>query len=325
MPSTHGFDRSVASVARRQHALITYQQALDVGGSRRQIEHRVATGRWTQFEHGVYLLAGAQPTWMTRVLSVCLACGGITSHRTSAVLWGLEGFRPGPPELTIARGRTFRRTGVRTHESSDLALASTTMKDGILTTGIDRLLVDLGAVCPVEVVEEAIFDAINRKLIDWPDIWQALVLHARRGRNGIGRLRAVLERNYGMAVPESKLEIIFERLLDDAGFPRLDRQIKVHDERGEIGRIDYGYISRRVLFEIDGRSVHARREAFVADNEKRNRLHLAGWFLLVFTSEMLLRRPTVVCAQVRQAIDDHPPLHGLILPGRSVVHRPPLR
>ena len=45
--------------------------------------------------------------------------GALVSHRAAAALWGIEGFSKAP-EVTIPRGRKYRRTGVRTHESTDL-------------------------------------------------------------------------------------------------------------------------------------------------------------------------------------------------------------
>jgi hypothetical protein len=301
------FDALIARVAATQHSLITWPQVVSCGGTRKHADHRVAVGRWTRLGRGLFRVNGSPFTWESRVLAACLASGGVASHRTAAVLWGLEGFRQGPPEITIERGHSFRRPDVRVHESSDLILASMKKIDRIPATGIDRLLVDLGAVVPVPTLEEAVFDAINRRLLTWPDLWEALSLHARRGRNGIGRLRQVIELNYGLDVPQSRLETILERLVVDAGFPRLDRQIEIFDDEGFVARCDSGYINRKIALEADGRSVHARRLALVADNEKRNRIRLAGWLLLVFTPEVILRRPSVVCGNVSQALLLHPP------------------
>jgi len=296
-------DAACAKVASSQHGIITWDQALLAGASPDLIKHRVRAGRWVRIEHGVYLVAGVPFTWHVRVLANCLASAGLATHRTGAVLWGLRDFRPGPPEIAIERGRSFRRDGIRVHESTDLVLAEPRKIAGIPTTGINRLLVDLGAVVPAQRVEDAVFESIDRKLTTWPALLTALALHARRGRDGVGALRAVLEQNYGTSVPQSVLEVTVERLLDDAALPRPTRQIEVHDERGFVARIDLGYERAMVALEVDGRSVHARRLAFDADNEKRNRLRLAGWLLLVITSEMILRKPMMISDHVRRGLE----------------------
>ena len=296
------FDAAIAAVAARQHSLVTFAQARAAGGTPPMIKRRVASGRWIRLDHGLYRLTGSAFTWHTRVLAACLSSGGVASHRTAAALWNLDESPKGPPEITIARGRSFRRPDIRVHESTDLALANVRRVEGIQTTGVDRLLVDLGAVLPESSLEELLFDAVNRKLVSWPDVWESLALHARRGRNGIGPLRRVMASNYGLAVPESKLEIILERMIEDAGLPRPDRQVTILDDDGVIGRVDFAYPSLGIAIEVDGRSVHARRDTLVRDQAKRNRIGLAGWTLLVFTSESLLLTPQAVHRQLAQAL-----------------------
>ena len=296
------FDVACAAIACRQHGIIMFDQATTAGGTRDQIQYRVSTGRWRRVDHGTYFIAGGPFTWHSRVMAACLGSGGLASHRTAAVLHGIDGFRAGSPEISIARGSSFRRANVRVHESTDLALARPRKIEGIPVTGVDRLLVDLGSTTTHRLLEEAVFDVIDRKLLDWPDVWEALVLHARRGRNGIGALRHVLDANYGTKVPQSKLEIIFERMLDDAGFPRPERQVLVSDDAGPIVHIDYAYTHRMVGFEVDGRAVHARREALEADVAKRNRLRNVGWNVPVFTAQMILGNPVAVCDQIADAM-----------------------
>lgn len=295
-------DQKIARLAANQHAVITRAQAFEHGATPSMVQRRLTHGRWTRVDAGVYLIAGAPVTWATRVHAACLASGGVASHRTAAVLWGLDGYRPGRPEVSIERGRSYRRADIRTHESTDLDLSSPRTIDGIPTTGADRLLVDLGAVVGWRRVEEAAFEAVNRRLVTWPDLWEALVLHARRGRRGVGALRAVLERDFGTAVPESRLEVIFERLIEDAGLPHLERQVTIHDAGGFVARVDFAYPALQAAFEVDGRSIHTRREAFDHDNERRNRILNAGWYLRVFTTEMILGKPVMVCEQVRHAL-----------------------
>jgi very-short-patch-repair endonuclease len=310
----HEIDVAIGVRASTQHGLITRQQATDLGATASMIAHRLRSRRWRKVDRATYHVSGAPFTWHTRVLACCLASKGVASHRTAAVLWQVPGFRQGPPELTIAHGRSYRRDGVRTHESTDLDLATIRSIDGIPTTGAARLLVDLGAVCEPRQVEDATFDVINRKLLGWPAVYESLVLHGRRGRRGVAALRHVLERNFGEVVPESQLEIIFEHLLEDARLPPPDRQIQVHDDHGFVGRVDFGYPKARLLIEVDGRSIHERRQALEADNRRHNRLTIAGYTVLVFTSRMILREPAVIERQIRTILAERGMIHELLDP-----------
>jgi hypothetical protein len=83
---------NVVALMARQHSLITRQQAVAAGLSTSAIDRLVASGAWTRVGRSVYHLAGAPFTWHTRVLAACLESGsGVASHRTAAVLHGLDG------------------------------------------------------------------------------------------------------------------------------------------------------------------------------------------------------------------------------------------
>ena len=53
--------------------------------------------------------AGVPVTWQSVLLADVLAAGpaAVASHRSAAVLWGLDGVRRGAPELTSGRDRHY--------------------------------------------------------------------------------------------------------------------------------------------------------------------------------------------------------------------------
>src|SRR6266545_1280573 len=155
-----GLDVELARLAARQHGLITVQQARDVGATRA-------------------VLRGGT--------------GAVASHRSAAVLWDLEGCRPGVLELTVPNGRRYRRAGVRTHESMDLHLVKAVQRRGIPTTSVARTLLDLAGVVHRDRVHVALDDARRRRLTDWDALLATLIDHARRGRDGVGTLRAIID------------------------------------------------------------------------------------------------------------------------------------
>jgi hypothetical protein len=301
------FDMSIAQqgtlacrLAARQHDLITRQQLIEAGISRRQVYLWQDSGFLTRVEREVFLVASGTLTWSARLLSVCLVSGAVASHRSAAVLHGVGGVSPGRPEITIPAGRTFRRGEIRVHESTDLHLIEPVRKDGIPATPVARTILDLGAVAAL-AVDEAARDAVARRLTTWPELLSTLVSHSRKGRRGCGPLRAVLDEHYGDQT-ESNLERRFLRLLRAANLPVPDEQVEVYDDDGFVMRLDFAYQAHEIAIELDSVQHHLTADAFQLDRRKRNRLRLAGWLLLEFTSDDVRRRPTLVCESVAGAL-----------------------
>jgi hypothetical protein len=159
-----------------RHGLVTRQQMVASGASRHQILDWCHAGLLQRVEPEVFLVAGHAYTWRSRLLAQCLVTGGLASHRSAAALLALEGFQPGPPEITVTRLRTVRHRGVRVHESTDLHLMTPTTWDGIPVTPVARTLLDLGAVARPRV-EPAVLDAVSRRLTTWPELWRTLQAH----------------------------------------------------------------------------------------------------------------------------------------------------
>ena len=297
-------DRELLDLALRQHGLIRRDQALHLGMTPDGIRHRVARGSWVRTQRGVYRLAAVKVTWAQRVLTVCLAARAVASHRTAAVLWDVGGVRPGRPEVTIARGRRIRAHDARVHQSTQADRFDTRLVNSIPATGLARTLVDLGAVLPMTRVEEAIDDARRRRLVDWIELHDALVLHARRGRDGVGAFRAVLEERYGeTVVPDSLFNRRVQRLLVDHGLPSPSIEHEVRTAGGTfVARIDLAYPELRLAIELDGKATHLTARAFERDHVRLNRLRLEGWLVLAFTWQFFIERPERLVANVRAAL-----------------------
>jgi hypothetical protein len=295
----------LATIAARQLGLLTRVQALDHGCSAAMIRSRVRRGIWLPAAAGVYRVAGAPVTWTTGVLAACLATGGVASHRTAAVLHRVDGFRPGRVEITVGRGSPGSRVGtggVTVHRSRDLDLAGTVRVDGVPTTDPARLAVDLGAVIPADRFDRAVDDLVGRRLLSWEDALAALLAHARRGRNGVGALRALLEARSGADVPESALERAFLRVLANHRVPEPVLQHEIVDGAGFVARVDAAYPEARVAVELDGLRWHLPADRFEDDHRKRARLAAAGWTVLAFTWPMLMGHPGGVVDAVRSVL-----------------------
>ncbi|HEX6236524.1 MAG TPA: type IV toxin-antitoxin system AbiEi family antitoxin domain-containing protein [Acidimicrobiales bacterium] len=216
-------DRRIASLTARQHGLVTRGQLRSGGASPAAVRTRTGAGRLHRVAEGVYRVGGAPVTWESEVLAAVLAGGpnAVASHRAAAALWGLDGCRPGRPEVTVPPGRRYRPATARVHQSTDLPLITPVSRSGVPTTPIDRTLLDLGAVVPPTRLHLALDHALRSGLTSVDRVLGALARHARRGRRGVGPLRelvaAQLEQD---AVPDSGFERLVAILLREVGLPR---------------------------------------------------------------------------------------------------------
>lgn len=293
----------VARLAARQHGLVTADQLRGLGFSDPMIRRRVATGRWVKVDRGVLRIAGAPVTWESQVLACVLAAGpgAVASHRTAAALWGLDGCRRGPIDVSVPVKRRYRRAGVYTHESTDLDRTDRVYRKGIPATPVNRTLLDLCAKSRRVNVQLAIDDARRRGLTSWDRLLKCLVTHARRGRDGVGILRAILDAHY---TEVAKTDSGFERLvyvrLVEAGLPTPTLQHEVQ-LNGQTYRLDLAYPEAKLAVELDG-SVHLERDVWEKDHERQNALILAGWTILRFTWRDYILHQTRLVSEVRTAL-----------------------
>lgn len=294
-------------IAGRQHGLITRNQAQQVGFTSSTIQRMRTNGLWTTTGTGVYAVAGAPRTWHQRVLARCLELDAVASHRTAAVLLEVSGFRPGPIEVTVHRNTKLSRSGHRVHESLDFRLIRPILVHGIATTPPARLAVDLGSVVSFERYEAAIDQLIGRRSVTWDDLFRTLVIHARRGRNGVGALRALLDVRFGSEVGDSVLEHWFLREVRRHGLPVPVTQLPIHDGETFLARVDVAFVEHRVIVELDGLAFHLNRTSFSADPKTRNRLRRMGWFVLEITWDMLADDLDAVFADLAALLDERAP------------------
>ncbi len=298
-------DARAVALAARQHSLISLKQYVGLGGDKHRARRRVASGLWLRVRPGVYSIAGHPFTWEARILSSVLASsdGTLASHRTAAVLWNVEDFRRGRPEISVHRHHRPEGLDARIHESTDLHLAAPVLRRGIPTTGLIRTLLDVSSVITLDAAEHAIDDVLRTSPTQWPDLYESLTLHSRRGRNGCGTFRAVLDQRFGdKVITDSWFERMVRRLLLDAGFPEPESQWNIYDGALFVGEVDLAWPGAMVGAELQSKAHHLNPTSFERDPEKLNRIQLLGWHILVFTWKMYKERPQLICDQLAQAL-----------------------
>ena len=298
----HGLDAEIASLAALQHGIFTLADLSRLGVTRSPRRHRLETGRWTVLADGVYTLAGHPLSWRGRLLATCHAGGpdARASHRAAAALWGFPGHPDPPVEITCRRWRRHHTTQVVIHETTSLDEHPRTI-DRIPVTSPARTLLDLGAVCSSTHVEMGLDFALHMRLLTIPDLWTILDDTGRRGRNGTGVLRAVLDERGTQAPTESPQETRLVRLLRRHGFSGFVPQCEVRHHGRFVARVDIGFPERRIALEYESYRHHTGREALERDSARRNALVRAGWMVVTVTAADL-REFSAVSALLRAAL-----------------------
>jgi very-short-patch-repair endonuclease len=236
------------------------------------------------------------------LLAACLAMGdgAAASHRAAAALWRLAGLEPGAIEITVPRGRRPNPRGTIVHQL-ELLPVDVTIVEAIPTTTPARTLIDLAAVAPADLVEEALDDALRRGLVTLPRLrWRLGEMGPRRSVRTIRRLLDA--RAGGDRRPQSVLETRLMRLFKRAGLPIPACQHEIRDRGRLIAVVDFAYPSRLLAIEADGYRWHSGRARWQRDLARRNELTRLGWHVIHVTAEDLHRRHEVVVATIASAL-----------------------
>jgi hypothetical protein len=286
-----------------QHSLVTWNQLVDAGVPSTWIDRQVAAGRLIREAPRTYRPWGVRRSWELRALAAVLSARSeaLVSHGSAAYLWGLDGcLAPGFVDLTVPRDhRPESRAGITFHESKAFSLARPVLRDRIPVTGMARTLFDCFPQLDHDADRLKLFDAARRqKLVDWDELWECLLLHARRGRPGVTTFRRILVQRYGEgAPPGSHFARLMANILEDAGLPKPVFEYPV------LGYfLDLAWPDHRVAIECDGRIAHEHEGAYEQDRIRLNRIRLTGLEVYQYTWRRFRDDPAGVVAEMTQAL-----------------------
>lgn len=295
-------ESKVLRLMRQQHGLISRRQALTAGMTDTQIKWRINADQWVRVTRGVYRHRSAPDTRIARLLAECLARDALASHRSAAALHGIDGFRLDCIELVVPRGAARSLKGAILHQSTQFDLTAPIDCRGVPCTGLGRTLLDVSAVVSRERLDRAIDSVLRDGRLRVTDLYEVLVSHARRGRDGCAAFRASLEDRGGEAIPLSAWSRMVADLLVESGLRRPVMEYRVHNPGGGfVAQVDLAYPDCRVAIELDSRRWHLNRVSFDKDPERRNRLTILGWTVLNFTWTHYVQDPRTLCATVKAA------------------------
>jgi very-short-patch-repair endonuclease len=289
--------RRAWDLAGRQHGIVTRQQLLTLGFSKRAIERRIERGRLHLVAHGVYAVGwprlSKEQCWMAAVL----ACGNgaALSHRSAAALWGIGKEKPAVIDVSVNRRCELRRPGLHVRGRPSLNPGDVTTIDGIPVTAIVQTLVDLATELPPRGLERAVNEADKRDLIDPEGLRAALDAHA--GEPGVKLLRAILDKRT-FRLSDSDLEILFRPIAAAAGLPSpLTKQVVNGFE------VDFFWPDLGLVVETDGLRYH-RTPSTQTRDARRDRAHvLAGMAPLRFAHYEIKYESGLVRSELRRVAD----------------------
>lgn len=271
-------------IAAKQYGALGRDDLTKAGLERSAIWRRVKAGQLEQVRPNAFRVVGSTKCWEQDLMAVQVWAGpeSRVSHRAAARLLNLDAFEDEILEITTTR-RLRPPTGVVVHLASRLQPYDRTRIGPIVSTTAARTLLDLGGVADIERVEEALEDALKRRLTTIAALEWELKQEGGRGRPGSKVLSKLLEVRPRNHVPmASTLEIYIDRVLRATPLPSYVRQYKIQTRVGEK-RPDFAFPDYTVAVEGDGYTSHGGRKAWLYDLRRDRALEALGWDVIHVT------------------------------------------
>jgi hypothetical protein len=259
----------------RQEGVLTREQALRAGLSRRLIEGRLESGRWQRLHKGVFATFSGPVPRSALLWGAVLRAGddAVLSHHTAAEVWNLTDQSSSSIHVSVPRqAGSLDIPGLVLHYSSRLPGARHPARLPPQTT-LEETVLDLADVS--RTAEDAVAWAINacQRRLTTPDRITAALETRNRARWRRDLTDAITEVRAGVHSP---LELRYLRDVERRhGLPRGDRQA-VTMRRGTRQYADVRYAKYGVVVELDGVLAHPA-EARKYDSRRDNANMLDGY------------------------------------------------
>lgn len=291
--------------------VFTRAEALAAGHETRAIGAYVRSGTWTALRRGVYMETARLPLDLAGRHAVDAAAAAratnqdvVASHESAALIHGLTtcAAYDGPPVLSRCRElRSARPDGaspaalvahVPEHHRAEVLEAP--------VTTLARTAVDLARKGPA-LSAVVVLDAALRRDVPREELEEVLrVARGWPGSRSASELLAFADRR-----AESALESVGRYRMWQAGLPKPELQIPLHDAFGLMGYPDFLWEELRVIGEADGLLKYRKgdadappdlrdRDALALEKQREDRFRDSGYEVFRFTWEMAVRRPAVL-------------------------------
>lgn len=212
----------------------------------------------------------------------------------------LVGRVPEAVTLTTPVGRGRRLAGIRLL-GAPLATDQIMWDLEVPVTTPARTAVDIALASGAGSADAlAVVDAVlNRGLAGRAEL--SRVAAGLQMRPGCARARRLIDRADANA--ESPLESHSRLFFLDAGIPMPESQVRVHDDRGLIGRVDFLWRDRHTIGEADGRLKYLDPDVLYREKRREDRLRDLGFEVVRWDFSDLRRSPGATAARIRAAFD----------------------
>ncbi len=303
-------NQQLAAVAAANGGPFTNSEARSCGYTKKMIRVQLESGRWTVLRRGVYVephvlrAAQADPAQghALEVAAALLALetDAVGSHQSAARVHGLSLLTAGGPvSLMRPRGAGSTKTvprDVRVRTAS-LPPGHVCRRHGVMITTVARSVVDLARTVPFRQGVVAADSALRSSEVGSAELRAALAYC--RGWPGSKRAAEVVA--FADALAESVLESLARVMCAEHGLPPPQTQVVLGDAFGPIGRVDLYWAEYGVVGEADGMGKYGGRHVLVAEKQRQERLENAGFHVVRFTWDDVLRYPEQTVARIRAA------------------------
>jgi len=295
-------DYELGELAATQAGFLGHGQVLSRGLTDDGISWRLEKKIWLPAGRGLYRVNGITGDYRGLLRgAMAILPDPTVSHQSAAEAHDMKFVRRGLAVVTVHAGTTHEFPGVKIHRSIDLFADHRSLVSGLNTTTPARTINDLAAVLRPEQMARVLDEALAERpgLID--EVQTVFGEVARRGRNGSGPMRSLLDERVGSSlISATKLERVGMNVFDVGGLPRPVFQYPAPWDPSR--RIDFAWPFCRVGCECDSRRWHTRVNDFQNDRARDNLALNHNWRIYRFTWEDFRLRPEMVVAQLAEAL-----------------------
>jgi hypothetical protein len=251
--SARPVDGEVARLAAHQHGVVSTQQLLALGMTRKEIHGRSARGSLHSLHRGVYAVGHRKLTRDGHLQAALLAAGdgAFLSHRTAAALHGLRNLNLRHIDVTVPHANSGKRSGVVIHRVTRVpGRGEITDVNGLPLSTVPRTLIDLASLETVTELDRLITEAARRQILNHDRMEELIARHARRP--GLGKLKLAYADYRPWPDRNSGLERSFDRVL--AKHPEIPEPLR----NFWLGpwELDHYWPEQGLVLELDGRPYH---------------------------------------------------------------------
>jgi hypothetical protein len=262
--------------------------------TRQQIDVQVKKGNLFRIWRGVYATTQLDVSGRLTALDVFMGQKAVACMGTAAALHGFDVQDSTTIHVLDPGVRMRPVAGLMVHQRLDAPLA---VVKGRLTTAPAWTAVEVARTLRRPRILATLDAALRSGSCTRADIEDAV--REQSGRRGIVAVRELLEHADGRA--ESAMESEARLVMIDYGVAQPELQYEIHDEAGEVWRVDFAWPERRVAAEYESIAWHAGRLEMLRDKERLAKLQELGWTVI----PMVVRDVRVYPWRLAERINGH--------------------